>query len=134
MPYRRTFVVAVLWTLAHYLSILGAATALGVFFAEPTAWGARLVAGLVGLGGFTWLLSFISRRRAHCPLCKGTPLIASGAMPHRNATRLPPLNYGHSAVVGILFRQKFRCMYCGAPYDMLKVPSHARRDSDEAGG
>ncbi len=127
LPYRKPFLVGALWTFGHYLCVIGLVTALAVFIIEPTPQGARLVALLVGLCGLTWLIAFFARRRAFCPLCKGTPLIASGALPHRNAVRLRPLNHGHTAVLGILACQKFRCMYCGSPFDMLKEPSHSRR-------
>ena len=61
-----------------------------------------------------------SRRSARCPLCKGTPYLNTGALTHRNATRLFPLNHGTSALLSSLITQRFRCMYCGTRFDLLK--------------
>jgi hypothetical protein len=74
----------------------------------------------------SWLVSFLRRRSARCPLCKGSPLLDSGAVKHAKAYRLPPLGYAATAVLGILFLSRFRCMYCGTPYDLLKRSSSAR--------
>ena len=71
------------------------------------------------------------RRSARCPLCKGSPLYDSGAVKHAKAHRMRPLNHGATAVLSILFLNRFRCMYCGTPYDMLKAPSTARHKHQE---
>jgi DNA-directed RNA polymerase subunit RPC12/RpoP len=112
--------VAVFLTSLHYLGLVATAAALGGFFLRPSPLASRLlVAGLV-FSAITWLISYFKRRAVHCPLCKGTPLINSGAMPHARARRLLPLNHGVSAVLSIMASQKFRCMYCGTDYDLLK--------------
>ena len=49
-----------------------------------------------------WLIAFFKRRAAYCPLCKGTPLINSGALPHSRARRLFPLNHGVTATLSII--------------------------------
>ena len=76
----------------------------------------------------TWLISYLRRRSARCPLCKGSPLLESGAVKHAKAYRLRPFNHGATAVLGILFLNRFRCMYCGTPYDLLKRSSIARNN------
>ncbi|MBG7607085.1 MAG: hypothetical protein IZT59_03510 [Verrucomicrobia bacterium] len=78
----------------------------------------------MGFTVVTWLISFFKRRHTHCPLCKGTPLINSGALAHQKATKTFPFNHGVSATISIIATHKSRCMYCGTLFDMLKIPSH----------
>lgn len=124
---KQPFTVAVFFTLAHYLCLLGLATCLVLLVVSPSKQTivfplvVSVVASLV-----TWLISYIRRRSARCPLCKGSPLLESGAVKHAKAYRLRPLNHGATAVLGILFLNRFRCMYCGTPYDLLKRSSTAR--------
>lgn len=68
----------------------------------------------------TWFLAYFKRRKTLCPLCKGTPLMESGARLHIRAKRIFPFSHGVSTVLFILFTQKFRCMYCGTDFDLLK--------------
>jgi hypothetical protein len=81
-----------------------------------------------------WIIAFFKRRAAHCPLCKGTPLLNSGARPHAKARRFYPFNHGMTATLSIIATQRFCCMYCGSDFDLLKTPSHRReaRRGDEA--
>jgi uncharacterized membrane protein (UPF0136 family) len=112
--------VAVFFSSLYFLSLIATATALAGFFLRPSHLASRLlVAGLV-FTAVTWLIAYFKRRAVHCPLCKGTPLINSGAMPHVRARRILPFNHGLSAVLSIMATQKFRCMYCGSNYDLLK--------------
>lgn len=114
------------WAAAHYLCLVATLTC-AVLFAihrdKPTS--IPLIA-FMGLSVISWIWAFFKRRNARCPLCKGTPLLNSGALPHGRAVRLPPLNHGVSATFSLLFTQSFRCMYCGNLYDLLK-PSGATR-------
>lgn len=123
---KQPFTVAVFFTLLHYVSVLALATCMVILIASPTprALVTPLVASL-SASLVTWLISFIRRRSARCPLCKGSPLVESGAVKHSRAYRLPPLNHGATAVFGILFLHRFRCMYCGTLYDLLKHSSTA---------
>lgn len=68
----------------------------------------------------TWTFSFLARRHTQCPLCRGTPLLDSSASKHRKALRIPLFNYGNSAVLHLLLTGRFRCMYCGTPFQLLK--------------
>ena len=47
-----------------------------------------------------------------------------GFTAHQKATKIWPLNHGVSATLSIIATQKFRCMYCGTLYDLMKIPSH----------
>ncbi len=124
---KQPFTTAVFFTLLHYLCLISLVTCLVLLIAGSTKQAmvlplvASLIASLV-----TWLIAFVRRRSARCPLCKGSPLIESGAVKHTKAYRLRPLNHGTTAVFGILFLNRFRCMYCGTPYDLLKRSSTAR--------
>jgi hypothetical protein len=124
---KQPFKVAVYFTLLHYLCLVGLVTCVVLLIVTPTK-----QAMMVPLAGFflaslvTWLISHLRRRSARCPLCKGSALLESGAVKHAKAYRLRPLNHGTTAVLGILFLSRFRCMYCGTPYDLLKRSSTGR--------
>lgn len=117
---------AVFLTLVHYLSIVALVTCVVIFILNPKQASVPPLIGSIVATLFTWLVAFIKRRSVRCPLCKGTPLLDGGASKNAKAYRLPPLNYGNTAVLGILFLSRFRCMYCGTPYDMLKKPSNQK--------
>jgi hypothetical protein len=123
---KRPFRLAVLFALLHYLCLIAFLTCLALL---ATSWKPALVTPLalaLGASLATWLISYLRRREVRCPLCKGTPLLDIGAVKHSKAYRLPPLNHGTTAVLGILFLNRFRCMYCGTPFDMLKRSSTGR--------
>ena len=120
VPSARPFLVAVIFWALHFLGLLGSLTALYCMVTQPSQLALRLFLVSLGFSVLTWLVAFFKRRAAHCPLCKGTPLMNSGALPHVRAWRIPPFNHGVSAVFSILATQTFRCMYCGSEYDLLK--------------
>lgn len=130
VPHRQVFIKTVALSAVHYLGILAAITTLVVFFYHPTPLATKVFMLCIGFTGFTWLLSFFWRRQTHCPLCKGTPLINSGALAHQKATRIFPFNHGVSATLSIIATQKFRCMYCGTEFDLLKTPTHQLTGDD----
>jgi hypothetical protein len=116
----RPFRMAVFyWSLA-WLGMGLSLTVLAVAIATPDPLMPQLLIGALAFGGLMWLIAFFKRRAACCPLCKGTPLLNSGAMPHQRARRLPPFNHGVSAMLSIMVRQRFHCMYCASEYDLLK--------------
>lgn len=123
LPSARPFRVAVLATSIHYLGLVVSATALGCFFLEPSQEASRILVGGMVFSAISWLIAFFKRRETFCPLCKGTPLLNTGAHTHIRAWRIPPLNHGTTAVLSIMSTQKFRCMYCGSDYDLLKPPT-----------
>jgi uncharacterized membrane protein (UPF0136 family) len=133
VPSARPFRVAVFFSSLHFLGLIATTTALVGFFAQPSLLASRfLMIGIV-FSAVSWLIAYFKRRGVHCPLCKGTPLINSGALPHMRARRLGPFNHGLSAVLSIMATQKFRCMYCGSDYDLLKPRTRLLHGVDEEG-
>jgi hypothetical protein len=120
--------VAVFLSSLYFLSLVATATALAGFFLRPSHLASRMLVLGLACTALTWLIAYFKRRAVHCPLCKGTPLINSGAMPHARARRLGPFNHGLSAVLSIMAMQKFRCMYCGSDYDLLKPRARLQHD------
>lgn len=129
-PHKQPFVRAVFLSALHYLGILAAATTLVVFYLNPTRLATHVLVACIVFIAVTWLLAFLKRRTTHCPLCKGTPLINTGAHAHQKATRIWPFNYGVSATLSIIATQTFRCMYCGTAFDLMKTPSHLTGKDD----
>lgn len=126
VPYLKPFVSAVILSLIHYLAILAVITTAVCIAISPSILATRVLAASIVATGITWLIAFFKRRSTHCPLCKGTPLINSGALTHQKAVRLYPINHGVTATLSILTTQSFRCMYCGTHYDLLKKNSRDR--------
>jgi hypothetical protein len=131
LPSAGPFRVAAVFFALHCLGLIGALTALYGFILEPTETASRILLGCMAFSALTWLISFFKRRSAHCPLCKGTPLANSGARTHLRAKRLLPFNHGVTATLSILAAQRFRCMYCGSDFDLLKPPSRPLRGTDD---
>lgn len=123
LPTAKPFRTAVLFTALFFLGLIGSLTAGICVIEDPNPFSVRILVGAMGFSAVTWLISFIKRRSTFCPLCKGTPLLNSGARAHQKAWRLHPLNHGMTATLSILVCQKFRCMYCGSDYDLLKSSS-----------
>lgn len=131
LPSARPFRVAVVFTAIHYLGIVVTSTALICVFLEPSQTAVHLMIGGMIFTAIAWLVAFFKRKATFCPLCKGTPLINSGARVHSRAWRLYPLNHGVTATVSIMACQKFRCMYCGSDYDLLKPPTRLLHGTPE---
>ncbi len=108
------------------MGLITTLTAVVMFLMEPNPAALKAILSGIGFSIVMWILAFFKRRDAHCPLCKGTPLINSGALPHSKARRIYPLNHGMSATLSIIATQRFCCMYCGSDFDLLKTPSHRR--------
>jgi hypothetical protein len=126
LPSSRPFTVAVVWSALHYLGVITTITAFALFFREQSQLAVKVILGALAFSVATWLIAFFKRRSAFCPLCKGTPLINSGALAHSRARRIYPFNHGVSATFSIIASQTFCCMYCGSDFDLLKTPSHLR--------
>ena len=124
VPHARPFKVAVFFSALHFMGLIATLTAMASAVIDPNPLAPKVV--IVGLvfSGITWLIAYFKRRSTHCPLCKGTPLINSGALPHARAKRIVPFNHGVSAILSILACHRFRCMYCGSDYDLLKPKSN----------
>jgi hypothetical protein len=126
VPSSRPFNIAAVFSAFHYLGLITTITAFFLVFTERGDLATQCMLGGIGMSALTWVIAFFKRRSALCPLCKGTPLLNSGAFTHSKATRIYPLNHGVSATVSIITTQSFRCMYCGCDFDLLKTPAHRR--------
>jgi len=124
VPYKHAFVVAVIATLLFYLGIIALITCAVAFFAvskELKQGAGYTFAIILPVTAFFWVISYFKRRKATCPLCKCTPFLDNLAHKHQKSFRLRPLNYGTTAVLNAVFTQRWRCMYCGTPFDILKL-------------
>jgi hypothetical protein len=130
MNYPGKFYVAIFWTLLHLFCMVATLTALALFLinhkTNPSPYYLYSFLGGLFLTLVTLAISIFKRRAASCPLCRGTPLLNSGALTHKKSSRLRPLNHGFTALLRIVFTQKMNCMYCGTNYDLLKTSSHSR--------
>lgn len=131
VPRSNRFYQAVFLSALNYLSILAALTTLAIFLLKPSHLATHVLVTCLSLMAVTWVLALSKRRSTHCPLCKGTPLINSGALPHRKALKIWPFNHGVSAIFSIIATQTFRCMYCGTAFDLMKPPSHLSEKGQE---
>jgi hypothetical protein len=85
-----------------------------------------IIAGGVVAAGLTCLtLNFMMSGRLRCPLCMVTPLQNRRCSKHRSA---PKLFGSHrlSVALSILFKQSFRCPYCGEATAMQVRPRGGR--------
>lgn len=129
--HKRPFVLAAAASALHFLCLLATATCGTIFVLDPQQHTVRALVGCLALTIFTWLVAYFRRRSAVCPLCKGTPMLHSGALPHAKAVRMPPFNHGVTAVLSTLASQQFTCMYCGCRFDLLKESSQQVYIDDE---
>ena len=120
VPYRKAFFGSVVLCAAFLLCAVGALASMVSLIMERNAPTGFALAGFMGLGGLFWFLSFLKRRQAACPLCRGTPLLDNRAHHHDKAVRFAPLNYGMTNVIRVMGTMQFRCHYCGTPFDLLK--------------
>ncbi len=80
----------------------------------------------VGVGLCGAVFNFILSGRVRCPLCMVPPLLNRSCSKHRTALTLfgsHKLRVAHS----ILFKDKFRCPYCGEPTAMAVRERGGRR-------
>lgn len=75
---------------------------------------------LLGVFVVLRVYAFSKAQQLRCPLCHGTLLISNACHKHHSATRLPLLGHTWSVILHILFRLRFRCMYCGTKYRLRK--------------
>jgi hypothetical protein len=126
LPSSRPFNIAAFFSALYFLALIATFTAMVLFFKEPNPLSLKFMLGGLGMSIVSWTVAFFRRRAALCPLCKGTPLINSGALPHSKAVRVFPLNHGMTATLSIMTSQRFCCMYCGSSFDLLKPSAHLR--------
>ncbi|MEY4242898.1 MAG: hypothetical protein RLZZ245_483 [Verrucomicrobiota bacterium] len=130
MPPNRGFRSAASLALLHYFATLAALVTVVVAYLQPEKIPVIWIGGAVGAALLTWIISYLKRRDAICPLCRGTPLVNSQARVNERAERFLSLNHGVTAVLSILATQTFRCMYCGSKFDLLKRSSHRTSSKD----
>ncbi len=136
IPYRTPYLMAVVWTLIHWCCMTATLT-LVIFFLyhHHAGKGAKYKRPIIIAAGgtiLTLIVSHYKRRVVRCPLCIGTPLINTGALTHKRSRKFGPLNEGQCSILSIAMTQKFRCMYCGTRYDLLKIPRRQKLDSEES--
>ena len=120
VPYRGAFVGSVALCAIVFTCIIGVVAA-GVSLAlERNLATGLALAGFMLAGALFWILSYLKRREAMCPLCRGTPLLDNRAHHHPKAVRFGPINYGITNVIRIMATLQFRCHLCGTPFDILK--------------
>lgn len=120
VPTSRPYYVAAILFSCFVLCLVGAVTSIWFAVADSNQEALHLFLMFMSLSLIFWLMSYIKRKHTICTLCKGTPLLNSGSLVHVRAKRLPPLNHGTTALASIIFSQKYRCMFCGEDYDLLK--------------
>lgn len=120
VPHKAPFISAILLTASFYLCLVGMTASLFAFFVREDLTAACVLIGFLATAVVLWILCYFKRRNARCPLCKGTPFLDSPAHSHTNAKRYFPLNYGTTNIVKAIIFQRYRCQYCGTPFDLLK--------------
>jgi len=127
------FYSAVFWCAINFLCFASTLIFVSIYVYDPMILGEGeakpryvIIAGIT-ISLVTFIIAYIKRRAAKCPLCKGTPLLNTGAQPHHNAISVMPFNHGYTAVLSIVFTQKICCMYCGTKYDLLKTSGKKNR-------
>ena len=125
LPNKWPFFRALFWSFLHWAALCWFIATLIVLLIHRDLHAAYLAAAALAAVGLTWLFSFLARGKARCPLCKGTPYLNTGAGTHQKAVRIFPLNHALTAMLSTIFTLRFRCMFCGTRYDLLK-PSHRK--------
>ena len=136
LPNKRPFLSALFWSFLYWCALCCFFATLVALLVSRDLHTAYLAAAALAGVGVTWLISFVKRRGARCPLCQGTPYINTGAETHEKAVAVFPFNHGITAMLSTIFTMRFRCMYCATRYDILK-PSHRkhhRGKPEEEGG
>jgi len=122
----RRFRIAAILVILMWLSVPVAFSLLGYgIFSGTHQW--FVYAGIaVGAGLSCAVLNFMMGGRLRCPLCMVPPLQNRRCSKHRTALRLfgsHRLKVAHS----ILFKDHFRCPYCGEPTAMEVRERYGRR-------
>ncbi len=126
VPYRSVYVYPVLVTALWILASLATVT-VGVLTAlSPTEERLQIFFSFAFCTFILWLASFFGRKKVFCCLCRGTPLVSSHALPHKSFRKYPMLSSGLSTCFSILLTQRYTCMYCGTPFDLLKKPTRLK--------
>ena len=130
LPNPWPFRAAACFSSLFILCLVAAATALACLLIRPEPLAKDLLIGALVGTAVTWLIALLKRRTVLCPLCKGTPLLNNQAHVHSRAWSLWPFNHGFTSIISIIVSQKFRCMYCGSDFDLLKPRTRLRNGTD----
>lgn len=91
-----------------------------------------IVAGL--MTGSLWIglriAQFLMFTPCRCPLCLGAVFARSRCLPHRRASRLLG-SHRLASSLGILFKGRFKCTYCGTRLSMVAADRRPEVDVDE---
>ena len=128
LPHKYHYHTSFWWAALFYTNVLCIIAAGIGFFLNDSQNNAFLLIGLVFLAILVWPLGYLSRRKATCPLCKGTPLLDSRASKHEKAVRIFPFNYGTTNILKAIVARRLRCHFCGTPFDLLKTNLSAKND------
>jgi hypothetical protein len=120
VPYKKKFV------LAGIVALITSAVAFFYVTPEFKKRSAELIVASLGFCMLSWLIAYMKRRGTLCPLCKSTPFLDNLARKHDKAYRVKPFNYGTTAVLNAAVIQRWRCMYCGTSFDLLKTKSELK--------
>lgn len=121
LPHKHHFHISLYWAVALYTIVASTLAAAIGFTRSDNQNNAYLLIGLVFVGILVWALGYLTRKKATCPLCKGTPFLDSQASKHVKAVRILPFNYGTTNMLKAIVARRFRCHFCGTPFDMLKT-------------
>jgi hypothetical protein len=112
---------------------------LGLLFILLVAYGAAVFrmdviqAGL--MAGVLWIglriAQFLLFTPCRCPLCLGAVFARSRCSPHRKAARLLG-SHRLSSSLGILFKGRFKCTYCGTRLSMVVADRRPDSAVDES--
>lgn len=112
--------MGIVWTILFYAGVAATLTAGVALFLRQNPLTAKLfIASFLGTL-FLWVISLVKRKKATCPLCKGSPLYETRARKHKKAVRTAPFNHAQTAVLSSLLTQRFCCMFCGSPFDLQR--------------
>ena len=121
LPNKRAYWSSISLAILFYI-IIACIIAAGIGFGiNSNAKNSYILIGLAFSAIPVWVIGYLARKKAICPLCKGTLLLDSRASKHQKAFRLFPLNYGTTNIMRAIVTRRMRCHFCGSPYDMLKT-------------
>lgn len=120
LPYKKEFVIAIIFTCVFYASIAAVLTSAAALFLRRNRDVAELLMASIFVCAGCWVVCLIKRRKPTCPLCKGAPFFESHARKHKKSHRAGPLNHSQTAILSSIFTQRFTCMYCGSPFDLQR--------------
>jgi hypothetical protein len=108
----RRFRIVSLLLLLMFLTLPVAAGFLGYGVFSKDIGLMRMAGMIFGFGVFLKMLIYVMSARLKCPLCLGAPFRNLGCTRHRTAEKLLG-SYQAEVAVAVLFKDKFRCPYCG---------------------